>query len=218
MGVYSSNNFTRYINFHDVINERNTKYQFAIFKTDRNNKAVTQWWSFLDIHPKRNLFLFDNFGFTGFKTFIIDNDLNIIDKLLYNVTKLDKNDEKINLINLKFLEYEYDRIKRKGYLSKLTDTAKDLFHFVSEFSKYHNVNKMALYAVDDQLQEITSDTCGIFKLYFYKNSFDLLETSQIIEHEKLTKQTIEKILDEVFSRDKASNEEKMKDFNEEYNL
>ena len=187
MGVYSSNNFTRYINFHDVINERNTKYQFAIFKTDRNNKAVTQWWSFLDIHPKRNLFLFDNFGFTGFKTFIIDNDLNIIDKLLYNVTKLDKNDEKINLINLKFSEYEYDRIKRKGYLSKLTDTTKNLFHLLSGFSKYHNVNEMTLYAVDDQLQEITSDTCGIFQLYFYKNSFDPLETSQIIEHQKLIK-------------------------------
>ena len=187
MGVYSSNNFTRYINFPDVINERNTKYQFAIFKTDRNNKAVTQWWSFLDIHPKRNLFLFDNFGFTGFKTFIIDNDLNIIDKLLYNVTKLDKNDEKINLINLKFLEYEYDRIKRKGYLSKLTDTTKNLFHLLSGFSKYHNVNEMTLYAVDDQLQEITSDTCGIFQLYFYKNSFDPLETSQIIEHQKLIK-------------------------------
>ena len=180
MGVYSSNNFTRYINFHDVINERNTTYQFAIFNTDRNNKAVTQWWSFLDIHPKRNLFLFDSFGFTGFKT-------SIINKLLYNVNKLNKNDEKINLINLKFLEYEYDRIKRKGYLSKLTDTTKNLFHLLSGFSKYHNVNEMTLYAVDDQLQEITSDTCGIFQLYFYKNSFDPLETSQIIEHQKLIK-------------------------------
>ena len=45
MEVYSSNNLTRYINFHDVINERNTKYPFAIFNTDRNNKAGTHWWS-----------------------------------------------------------------------------------------------------------------------------------------------------------------------------
>ena len=74
---------------------------------------------------KKKLFLFDSLGFTGFKEFIIDNDLNIIDKLLYNVNKFNKNDKKINLINLKFSEYESDRIKRKGVLSKLTDTAKD---------------------------------------------------------------------------------------------
>ena len=162
MGVYSSNNLTKYVNFHDVINERNAKYPFAIFNTDRNNKAGLHWWSFLDIYPKKIVF-FDSLGFTGFKEFIIDNDLNIIDKLLYNVNKFNKNDEKINLINLKF-EYEYDRIKRKGFLSKLTDTAKDLFHLLSEFSKYHNVKEMTLYAVDDQLQETTSDICGIFQL------------------------------------------------------
>ena len=77
---------------------------------------------------------------------------------------------------------------------------------------------MTSYAVDDQLQETTSDTCGIFQLYFYKNLFDTLEQSQITEHEKLARQTIEKILNEISSRDKASNEEKMEDFKEECNL
>ena len=100
---------------------------------------------------QNNLFLFDSLGFAGFKEFIVDNDLNIIDKLLYNVNRFNKNDEKINLINLKVSEYEYDRIKRKDFLSKLTDTAKDLIHLVSEFLKYHNVKEMILYAVNDQL-------------------------------------------------------------------
>ena len=122
------------------------------------------------------------------------------------------------MINLNFSEYGYDRIKRKDVLSKLTDTAKDLFPLLSEFSKYHDVKDMALYAVDDQLQETSSDTCAIFQLYCYKNLFDPLEDSQITEHENLTKQTIEKILNEIFSRDKASNEEKIEDFKEEYNL
>ena len=164
------------------------------------------------------MFLFDSLGFTGFKEFIIDNDFNIIDKLLYNVNRFNKNDEKINLINLKVSEYEYDRIKRKGFLSKLTDTAKDLIHLLSEFLKYHNVKEMILYTVNDQLQETASDTFGIFQVYFYKNLFAPLEDSQIIEHEKLTKQTIEKVLHELFSGDKASNEEKMEDFKEEYSL
>ena len=121
------------------------------------------------------MFLFDSLGFTGVKEFIVDNNLNIIDKLLYNVNKFNKNDGKINLINLRFSEHEYDRIKRKGVLSKLTDTAKDLFHLLSKFSKYHNVKEMTLYAVDDPLQETTSDKCGIFQPYFYKNLFDPLE-------------------------------------------
>ena len=56
-------------------------------------------------------------------------------------------------------------------------------------------------------------TCvGIFHLYFDKNLFDPLEDIQIIE------QAIEKILNEICSRDKGSNEEKMEDFKEEYNL
>ena len=51
-----SNNLARYINFYDVINERNAQYPFATFNTDRNNKAGMHWWKFLDIHPKKNCF------------------------------------------------------------------------------------------------------------------------------------------------------------------
>lgn len=93
MGVYSSNNFIKYINFHDVSKEKKVKYPFAIFNTDntdRNKKPGTYWWSFLDIEPRKNLVLFDSFGFEGFKKFIIDNDLNIIDKVLYNIKKIQK--------------------------------------------------------------------------------------------------------------------------------
>ena len=50
------------------------------------------WWSFLDIYPKKDLLLFDSFGFTGFKKFIIDNDLGAIDKLLFNLQKFNKKD------------------------------------------------------------------------------------------------------------------------------
>ena len=52
--------------------------------------------------------------------------------------------------------------------------------------------------------------CGIFQLYFYKKLFDPLEDSQIIYHEKLTKQAIEKVLNESLSKYKASNEKKSK--------
>ena len=32
------------------------------------------WWSFLDLLPKREIFLFDSFGFDGFKEFLLKDD------------------------------------------------------------------------------------------------------------------------------------------------
>ena len=70
------------MNFYDTIKERRAKYLFAIFNTDRENKPGTHWWSFLDIHLRKDL-LFDSFRFTGFKQFIVDNDEIIIDKSFF---------------------------------------------------------------------------------------------------------------------------------------
>ena len=42
------------------------------------------WWSLLDIYLKEDLLLFDSFVFTGFKKFIVDNDVDIINKMLFN--------------------------------------------------------------------------------------------------------------------------------------
>ena len=99
MGVYSSDSITKYINFYNVIKEKSSKYPFAIFNTNRENKPGTHWWSFLDIHPKKDLLLFDRFGLAGFKQF---NDKNIIDKLLFNLEKFNKKGTKINLVSLTF--------------------------------------------------------------------------------------------------------------------
>ena len=98
MGVYSSNSIIKYINFYNIIKEKRAKYPFTIFITDREKKPGTYWWSFLDIHPKRDLLLFDSFGFVGFKQLIVDNDKNIIDKMLFNLEKFNKKDTKIGLV------------------------------------------------------------------------------------------------------------------------
>ena len=74
MGTYSIDSITRYIIFYEIIKRRNAKYPFAIFNTDKENEPGVHWWSFMDIHLKNNLFLFDSFGVERFKLFIIDND------------------------------------------------------------------------------------------------------------------------------------------------
>ena len=76
-----------------MIKRRNAKYPVAniangylafLLNTDKENEPGVHWWSFMDIHPKNNLFLFDSFGVEGFKLFIVNNDQKIINELLYN--------------------------------------------------------------------------------------------------------------------------------------
>ena len=93
MGTYSIDSITKYINFYKIIKRRNAKYPFAIFNTDIENEPGIHWWSFMDIHPKNNLFLFDSFGLEGFKLFIVNNYRQIINQLLYNFKKMRIKDE-----------------------------------------------------------------------------------------------------------------------------
>ena len=37
MGAYSIDSITKYINFYEIIKQRNAKYPFAIFDTDKEN-------------------------------------------------------------------------------------------------------------------------------------------------------------------------------------
>ena len=69
MGTYSIDSITKYINFYEIIKQRNSKYPFALFNTSKENETGKHWWSFLDIQPQNNLFLFDLLGLDGFKFF-----------------------------------------------------------------------------------------------------------------------------------------------------
>ena len=112
MGIYSSDSITKYINFYDIIKERRAKYPFAISINDRENKPGTHSWSLLDINLKKYLLLFDSFCFAGFKEFIVVNDINIVDKLLFNFKKFSKKDTKINLVSLTFSIETYKKWKK----------------------------------------------------------------------------------------------------------
>ena len=45
---------------------------------------------------------------------------------------------------------------------------------------------MKIILLDGELQELTTDMCGIFQLYFYKNLFDPIRNSKIMMNEFLT--------------------------------
>ena len=54
-----------------MIPESGAKYPFVIMNTDPNYKKGTYWWSFLGLQPRKEILMFDSFGFESFKEFLI---------------------------------------------------------------------------------------------------------------------------------------------------
>ena len=213
VGVFPSNETFKFFKFKHLIREKKAPYPFMIMNTDRSNKEGEHWWSLLEISSKQQIF-FDSFGFVGLKEFIIDNDKQIIDQFFYGLEKIDKKD---NIINLTYVHFDNESYKNVNKDS-LTPTARDFFHSLSQFSKVHNENAMDVFMVDDQLQNIKSDTCGLFQLYFYMNLFLPKESSKIVGNRTLNLRTIKNLLNEIFSKDISQNEIIVENFAAEHNI
>ena len=106
----------------------------------------------------------------------------------------------------------YKKSTKKG-ISQLSDSAEDLFHFIEEFGYLHNIkNFVSVYMLEDPIQNIESDNCGPFQLYFNKNMFGASMESETINHERLTKDKAETLLNELFSLEIDSNEKIIEGF------
>ena len=197
VGVFPSNETFRFFKFKHLIREKKAPYPFMIMNTDRSKKEGEHWWSLLEISSKEKIFLFDSFGFIGLKEFIIDNGKQIIDQFFYGLDN-----------------ESYKKVNKDS----LTPTARDFSHSISEFSKVHNESMVDIYMVDDQLQNIKSDTCDLFQLYFYMNLFIPKENSQIVGNSTLTLRTIKNLLNEISSKDIAQNEIVVETFASEHNI
>ena len=217
IGVFPSNFINKFISYHSIIKDRSkVKYPFIIMNTDRSDRAGTHWWSFLDLHKKKEIFLFDSFRFEGFKKFIIDNDRKVLKKVLFGLNKFQKSDRKITLLSLKFSMPEYEKIKDT---KQLKTTTQDLLHLMYEFGKLHNVqDEVTVFSLDDQLQKIETDTCGIFQIYFYYNLFNPFTNSSIIKDNVVSKHTIQKLLNEIFTLNQEQNEKVITQFALENNI
>ena len=130
--------------------------------TDRSDKKGTHWWNFLDLHPKKEIFLFNSFSFEGFKEFIIQDDKKIVNEIFYDVGKFNEKDNKITLVTLKFSIAEYKKLKN---FDKLSETTVDLMHLINKYGKKLNLRcEVVIHLVDDQLQLIEKDTSGIYQI------------------------------------------------------
>ena len=160
--------------------------------------------------------MFDSFVFEGFKEFIIQNDQKIIKKIFYGVEKFEKKDKKITLVTLRFFIPEY---KNPQNFDKLGKTTVDLFHLINEYGKKHRLmSEVIFHLVDDQLQMIEKETCGMYQIYFYVNLFKPLDNSSILSKKNLSKRMIEKLFNEIFSTDRQENESRIEVFVQENDI
>ena len=117
--------------------------------------------------------------------------------------------KKITLVSLFFSAMVYE--KSSKLKSTLTTLAQNLFYVIIEFAKALNLKIVKLYLVDDRLQGLKSDTCGFFQLYFYANLFLATTGSQILNNQKLTNTTREKLLKEVLTLNINESEKTVKE-------
>ena len=78
---------------------KKVRYPFMIANTDPEKKPGTHWWSFLDTDAKDTLFFFDSFGSFGLLNFIVENDLDVFNKVIPGkFNQIFKQDQKITLL------------------------------------------------------------------------------------------------------------------------
>ena len=105
---------------------------------------------------------------------------------------------------------EYEKVKD---MKQLKTTTQDLLHLIYEFGKLHNVlDEVTVFTVDNQIQKIETDTCGIFQICFYYNLFKPFSDSSIIKDNVISKNTIQKLLNEIFTLNREENEKVITQF------
>ena len=125
------------------------------------------------------------------KSFIIQDDKKVIEKILFGTGQLTRTNNKITLANIKFSLNACTNLT-KNELDNLSDTAPDFFYFVQSFGNKLKLRDFVnLWVVEDCIQDLDSVTCGIFQIYFNDNLFNRNKDSKIQNATKLNKKTIE---------------------------
>ena len=179
--------------------------------TDHSNKSGVFWICI----QKKNFFYLIALDLKVLNSSLCKTIKNLSTKF-YWYKKVKKKDGKITLITLKISMGAYEGIKSAH---RLSTTTVDLLHLMNGYGKLHKIkDKIMVHLTDDQLQRLNTDTCGIFQRYFYLNLFTPIDGRSVIQDKTLSKPTIEKLLNEIFSLDRDSNEKLIEQFAEEQEI
>ena len=124
----------------------------------------------------------------------------IINKLLYNFEKckLNPKTHKLQFCTMQFCVLTWQALNQK-IKSQLTETTQKNFHLLEQFAKLKKTNCMSIIILENTIQGVETSICGQFQLYLYQNLFEPDNESKILNHRKLNKQTLQTIINEIFS-------------------
>ena len=131
---------------------------------------------------------------------------------MIGIEQMNRTDQKITLCKIKFNLGACKELSKKE-IDSLSNTARDFFYFVQVFGiKLKLRSFVNIWMVEDRIQDLDSNSCGIFQLYFYENLFNPDQNSKIQNETKFKKTTVETLLNELFSLDDKENEIKMAEY------
>ena len=196
----------KFINHAVMTSGKKGKYPFIIANTGSSVKSGTNWYSILNTKPKTDIFFFNPFGVDGLRHFIIQDDKNVIEEILFGTEKMTRTDNKITLVNIRF-NLNAGKHLSKRELDAFSDTATIFYHSIQAFgNKFKLRDFVNILMVEDRVQDLNSVTCGIFQLYFFENLFNPDKNSKMQNKTGLKKKTIETLLNEFFVLDDQEEE------------
>ena len=131
VGVFLADEKKEFI--HKIQYNDKAKYPFMVANIDPHKKPDAHWWLFLDTDERDTLFFFESFGTYGLLKFIIDNDLDIFQKLIPGqIKQIFKQDNNITLLRWNFKLKNYEKLTQKE-LNSLSSTASHFLKFLYDF-------------------------------------------------------------------------------------
>ena len=125
--------------------------------------------------------------------------------MLKGIQNLKEDKAEVNLVKVNFSANSYNRLLQHEKDS-LSETAIEFLHFLESFAQYENQYLIHLWLLEDNIQDINTNTCGPFQIYFYKNVFFQDSDSILHERKRLTYDVVQEFLKELFTTNTDENE------------
>ena len=104
---------------------------------------------------------------TELKHFIIQDDSQIVDKILIGIEKMDKKDDKVTLCKIKFNLGACKHLT-EDEINSLSETGRNFFYFIQAFGiKVKLRGFVNIWMVEDGLQDLESGIVLLVKLFYH---------------------------------------------------
>ena len=107
-------------------------------------------------------------------------------------------------MNVNFVKNSYLKLS-EGKKATLSETCTDFLYFLESLADYENQSLIHLWLLEDQFQDITTNTCGYFQTFFYENLFFPDSDSILHKRKRLMYDGIQSFFQELFMTNTEQN-------------